>query len=397
MIPVTHPHPEDVHWMRRALALARSRAGGTWPNPTVGAALVRDGRLLAEGAHEGPGRQHAEIAALAALDRHEDAAGATMYVTLEPCHHEGRTPPCSLALAQAGVGRVVYAVADSNPRVRGGGGAWLRGEGIEVREGPLGGLAWELNHPFFETSGCGEAHVTLKLALSADGRLARRSGRVDDPSERRVTGPVAHRRVHALRAASSAILVGRRTVESDRPRLTARSPRGQRSRALKPERQPRPVVLDPTLRLAPGLYPRDSLVFASTAIGVPSGLLDARPDIEVITTPASAEGLAWPPILATLHERGLGVLLVEGGARVATSLLADAPPHRLHLFLSPRLFGGDGPRFEGHQTVEERYTTYRTRRVGEDVEWILRRRDLPAPPDATRSMAGAPPGSTGPL
>jgi len=360
--------------MRRALALARTRAGSTWPNPTVGAVIVAGGRIVAQGVHQGPGQPHAEADAIAGLPAGIDPSEATIYVTLEPCHHRGRTPPCSRAIAEAGIGHVVYAVDDSNPTVPGGGGEWLRERGIEVVRGPLAGLAWELNHAFFETEGGGQPHVTLKLALSADGRLARRLGRVDPQTERQITGRVAHRRVHHLRAAASAVLVGRRTVDFDHPRLTARLA------SAPPVRQPRPVVLDTHLTAEPTAYPENALVLTGeTAAEVP------RDDLELCQIEIDGEHLSWASIFGALETRSLGALLVEGGAVVAETLLEQAPPHRIHLFLAPEILGGDGPRFEPREALEGRYTTYRTRRVGRDVEWILRRRDLPDPPSDSRN------------
>jgi len=363
----------DSYWMRRALALARTRDGATWPNPAVGAVIVRNGRMIADGYHEGPGRPHAEAAALLALPSPEAAAGATIYVTLEPCHHEGRTPPCTRAIASAGIHRVVYAVGDTNPHVPGDGATWLKAQGIEAEAGPLQREAWELCHRFFESGGGAEPHVTLKLGLSADGRLARRAGPVPDPRERKITGSIAHRRVHALRASSAAVLVGRGTVECDQPRLSAR-PSGAISRAR--NHQPRAIVLDSHGRVPPDRYPDGSLVFVS------NGLDPSHPQGEIETVPVSRDdhGLSWTEILRELQKRDLGSLLVEGGAAVAKSLLAEVPPQRIHLYLAPKLVGGDGPRFDGHTALEERYTTYRTRRVGDDIEWILRRRDLPPPP-----------------
>jgi diaminohydroxyphosphoribosylaminopyrimidine deaminase/5-amino-6-(5-phosphoribosylamino)uracil reductase len=364
---------EDAHWMRRALGLARSYAGLTWPNPTVGACIVGRGRLLAEGAHAGAGHDHAEIVALKALGRSGvDPEELTLYVTLEPCHHEGRTPPCTPAIAAAGIGRVVYAIADTNPRVRGGGAAWLRRQGLRVESGLLSDAAWELNHPFFETRGAAEPHVTLKLALSMEGRLARRAGPVVDPAERRITGPLAHRRVHRLRAAARCILVGRGTMATDRPRLDVRE--------VVSRGRPRPVVLDSRLSLDPSALPPATLVLT----GAPgaAGRIRAFEAAGHEVTPVALERagrLRWEAILDTLAGHELGVVLVEGGAQVAASLLQGGHAHRIHLFLAPRLLGGDGAALTAYAGMEQSHATLRAHRIGPDVEWILRRRDLPAP------------------
>ena len=364
----------DAHWMRRALRLARRRAGRTWPNPTVGACIVREGRLLAEAAHRAAGEDHAEAAALRSLrERGLDPAGSTLYVTLEPCHHRGRTPPCSRAIAEAGIARVVYAIGDVSPRQHGGGAAWLASQGIRVEAGPFAREAWELNHPFFETRSDDEVHLTLKLALSLDGRVAPREGRIEDPEARRVTGERAHRRVHRMRASAGAILVGRRTVAYDRPRLDVRHvPARDR-----PEPAPRPVVLDPRLTLDPAWLPAGALVLAAEE----TSPTPSHGSWEVVGVATSAPGrLAWDAVAEALAARGLGVVLVEAGPTLAADLLANARPHRIHLFLAPRVFGAAGPSIPPLPALESRYRSWRARRVGGDVEWILRRDDLPGPP-----------------
>ncbi len=364
--------PADAHWMRRALTLARRRAGHTWPNPSVGACLVRNGRLLAEGVHEGAGQPHAEVVALERARRASvDVHGATLYVSLEPCHHTGRTPPCSRAIHAAGLERVVYALADDNPRHAGGGAAWLREQGVVVEGGLLAPVAAELNHPFFETRRDDEVHWTLKLALSLDGRLARAAGPAPDPASRRITGEAAHRRVHALRARASAILVGRRTAAFDRPRLDLR----HLPPPLRPPDPPRPVILDPRLRLDPTGLPARSLVLHAPRV---SSARWAGSGHELEAVEESSPGrLDLDGIEAALARRGLGVVLVEGGATLAEQLLAAARPHRVHLFLAPRLLGGEGPTLPPVAVLGERYRTLRVARVGQDVQWILRREDLP--------------------
>jgi diaminohydroxyphosphoribosylaminopyrimidine deaminase / 5-amino-6-(5-phosphoribosylamino)uracil reductase len=361
----------DRYWMARALILARPFVAAAWPNPAVGCCVVRDGSLLGEGAHRAAGEVHAERAALAGLGG-GGARGATLYVTLEPCAHHGRTPPCTEAIVDAGVRRVLYAVGDANPRVAGGGAERLREAGLEVAGGLLAPAAWELNHRYFESSAGGAPHVTLKLALSADGRLARRRGRVEEAAARRLTSSAAWRRVQRLRAASRAVLVGRGTVEADRPRLDVR--------LFAPVLAPRAVVLDSAARLDPAVLPPGALVLAAP----PAAVSAAGRDV-VACDPASDDpgrGLSWPSILAALRERGLDCLLVEGGAHVASTLLAAAPPQRVHLFLAPRFLGAEGAAITEYAGPERGYATFRVRQVGADVEWILRRADLPAAPFA---------------
>lgn len=334
--------------MKRALVLARRQAGATWPNPTVGCCVVRDGVLLAEAVHAGPGQPHAEATALLALAAHRmDPAGATVYVTLEPCHHAGRTAPCSRALADAGVARVVYGAADDTPRHPGGGGAWLAEQGVEVVPGVCGELARELVHPFLETSSDTEAHLTLKLALTVDGKLAREPGRIEDPRARAVTGDRVQRRVHRMRAGAGAVVVGSGTARADCPRLDVRliGP-GQWS-----GQAPLPVVLAGREPVDPADAPESALVLGNGRAG-------------------------WDSVLDELVSRGRGIVLVEGGARIAADLLAARPPHRIHLYLAGRGFGPEGVRLPGGIHLEDRYETMRVRPLGADVEWVLRRRDL---------------------
>lgn len=363
--------PGDVSWMRRCLVLARPWLAAAWPNPTVGACVVRDGRLLGAGVHRGPGSEHAEVAALrAAREAGHDPAGATVYVSLEPCHHQGRTPPCSRALEEAGVARVVFAVADSNPRLPGGGGAHLRRRGVRVDAGCLADLAWELNHPFFETAGGDRAHLTLKLALSFDGALAPAGADLRDPESRRVTGPRAHRRAHRLRAGARAILVGAGTVESDAPSLGVRH--------LPPEAVrgagPRPVVLGSGPPLAARSLPPASLLLHGPGERTPDG-------VEALAVERGDGGrLSWDSVLERLRQQGLDLVLVEGGRRVAESLLRERRPQRLHFFFAPRWLGPQAPRLDLAVDLERDYRRVRTRAVGPDVETVWARRDLPRGP-----------------
>ena len=360
--------------MRRALALAFRRAGDTWPNPTVGAILVKEGRVIAEGAHRGAGHDHAEVVALRVAG--ERAEGSTLYVTLEPCHHTGRTGPCSLAIAQARVARVVYAVADTNPLLPGGGGAWLQSRGIELRSGVLSDLAWELNHPFFETEGGQRAHLTVKLAMSLDGRLARGKGPAPDAIARRITGEAAHHRVHRLRGRASVVLVGRRTAEFDRPRLDLR--RGSA------RRQPQRAVIDPSLRWTPPSADetgRPWIIFCAEDADHRRRLRLESLGHELRPCARAANGeLGGEEILSQLHESGRGQVLLEGGWDTVTHFLKRDLVDRLHLFIAPRLLGGEGPGPALWREAESPWERYLLRRAGEDAEWILRRPGLPVGP-----------------
>jgi diaminohydroxyphosphoribosylaminopyrimidine deaminase / 5-amino-6-(5-phosphoribosylamino)uracil reductase len=228
----------DLQAMRAALGLARRGLGRVWPNPAVGCVIVKDGRVVGRGWTQPGGRPHAETEALARAG--EAAHGATAYVTLEPCCHWGRTPPCADALIAAGLRRVVVAVEDPDPRVAGGGLAHLRAAGIAVEAGLGAAEAAEINAGFFQRIRFGRPLVTLKLATSLDGRIATASG-----ESRWITGPAARERAHLLRATHDAILVGTDTVIADDPQLTCRLP------GLA-EHSPVRVVIDRQLRIPPG-------------------------------------------------------------------------------------------------------------------------------------------------
>jgi diaminohydroxyphosphoribosylaminopyrimidine deaminase/5-amino-6-(5-phosphoribosylamino)uracil reductase len=347
--------------MRRALLLARRGWGQTAPNPLVGAVVVRDGRVVGEGWHARFGEAHAEAMALRAAGA--AARGADVYVTLEPCAHQGKTPPCADALIAAGVRRVVVAVADPNPEAAGG-IAKLRAAGIEVVTGVLEAEAAELNAPFlFAHTRQDRPFVTLKLALSVDGAIA--------PADRTqvwLTGEGSRRHVHKLRAQVDAVLVGIGTALADDPDLTVRY--GRRPRVV-----PRRLVLDRRARL-----PVTSRL-ARTVGKVPVEVLAEHPD------PAHAAQLAAAGVvvrtapdlashLRALRESGVRHLLVEGGAGVAAALLRGRAVDRLIIFQAPVLLGAGAlaglgsfvPTAEG----EDRWEVVERRAFGDDQMTIYR-------------------------
>jgi diaminohydroxyphosphoribosylaminopyrimidine deaminase / 5-amino-6-(5-phosphoribosylamino)uracil reductase len=309
----------DAHPLERALELAERGRGTTAPNPVVGAVLVRDGEVVGEGWHERPGGPHAEVAALAAAG--ERARGATLYVTLEPCAHHGRTPPCVDAVAAAGVSRVVAAVGDPDPRTNGTGFERLRAAGIDV-ELAGGELEWRArvqNEGFRTWASLGRPFVLCKLAVTLDGRAT-------VPGSRWVSGEESRRRVHELRARMDAVAVGTGTARADAPRLTARG--------VGAECQPR--------RLAFGRGP------------LPDGS-----DLELRPGPLAEE-------LARLADEGVQSLLLEGGPTLATAFLADELVDRLMLFVAPAIAGA-GPRFPGELPEPRRLLHATAERLGEDV------------------------------
>ncbi len=313
-------------YMRLALAEAARGAGRTSPNPAVGAVIVKGGRVVARGHHARAGGPHAEIVALRAAGAR--ARGADLYTTLEPCDHHGRTPPCSLAIAEAGVRRVFSGSRDPNPLVDGRGVARLREAGVEVITGVLAAECDALNAAWFTYITRGRPFVTLKLATTLDGRLATRGG-----DARWVTGPEARAWVHRLRDRVDAVLVGRGTALADDPRLTARLPGGG-------GRDPLRVVLDtrrslpPTLKLFRQRSAARTLVAHAAARARPLG-----PRVDLLRCRRGPGGLDLHDLLGRLAARGVTHLLVEGGGEVAASFLSAGLVDRLALFLAPKVLG----------------------------------------------------------
>lgn len=322
---------DDERWMD--LALVHARSGKPSPNPHVGAVVVKDGELLATAHHERAGTDHAEVTALrAAADR---AKGATLYVTLEPCNHVGRTPPCTDAIIASKVARVVVGCRDPNPHVEGNGIEKLRTAGIEVTLGVREPQCRMTIAPWAKHITTGMPYVSLKLALSLDGRIATRSG-----ASKWVTGPDARAKVHLLRARHDAIAVGIGTALADDPRLTVREAPGT---------SPMRIVFDTKLRL------QANAKLVQTAREIPTLVLcgmDAAPEpeeelvslgVEVVRTPISTEGRLDPQLaLRYLAQRGVVSLMIEGGAELAGSFLAARLADELHAFIGPILLGPRG-------------------------------------------------------
>ena len=290
--------------LERALELAERGRGTTRPNPMVGAVVVRDGEVVGEGWHERPGEPHAEAMALAAAG--ERARGATLYVTLEPCAHLGRTPPCADAVVAAGISHVVAAIGDPDPRTNGQGFERLRAAGIEVEiaEGDFARQARRQNEAFLTWATKGRPFVSYKAAMTLDGRLAAAGG-----DARWVSGEESRRRVHELRAASDAVAVGMGTARVDEPRLDARG--------VGAVRQPRRLVFG-------------------------QGPLPDGSDLELVSGPLDDE-------LARLAGEEVQSLLLEGGPTLAGAFLRAGLIDKLLLFVAPKLVGGDDapPLFAG--------------------------------------------------
>lgn len=318
--------------MARALELAREGLYSAAPNPRVGCVIATGESLLAEGFHARTGGPHAEAEALAGAGSR--ARGATAYVGLEPCSHHGRTPPCSEALIAAGIGRVVAAVEDPNPRVSGRGLAALRAAGIEVATGLLAEEARALNAGFISRMRRGRPRVTVKIGASLDGRTAMASG-----ESRWITGPAAREDVQRWRGESCALVTGIGTVLADDPRLDLRLPE-----ALTRGRQPLRVVLDGSLRTPPAARilapPGRALVYTTReAAGRAAPLRAAGAEVEVL--PRGPAGLDLQVLLADLAERECNEVLVEAGPALAGAFVAAGLADRLVAYLAPALMGAE--------------------------------------------------------
>lgn len=369
--PVPSPEEMRMH-MRAALGLARRGLGRVWPNPTVGCVVVRGGHVVGRGFTQPGGRPHAEPLA---LEMAGDAArGATVYVSLEPCSHYGKTPPCADALVKAGVARVVAAAVDPDPRVSGRGLDRLRAAGVAVAEGICREEAEALNAGFFLRVNTGRPLVTLKVASTLDGRIALANGQ-----SQWITGPAARARGHLLRADHDAILVGSATALADDPSLTCRLP-GLDARS------PVRVVLDGSLRLpltsALVRGAREVPLWIVTRPGHDAARLAPYRDagVEVLEAACDETGrLAPEAVLNVLGQRGLTRVLVEGGGQVSAAMLRAGLVDRLAWFRAGKVIGGDGLPAVAALPLDQLaeapdFAAVSITRVGDDVLEILGRR-----------------------
>ena len=322
----------DALWMDRALRLAERGIGLTSPNPAVGAVLVKDQRVVGEGAHLRAGGPHAEAVALAAAG--EAAEGATCYVTLEPCAHFGRTPPCADALVRAGVSRVVAAMGDPHREVDGRGLAGLRAAGVAVTVGVREAEARALNRAFLCAVTEGRPHVTLKAAMTLDGKIAAADG-----TSRWITGEAARLEGHRLRFAADAVLVGIGTVLADDPQLTVRHPE-------LPAKEPFRVVVDSRLRipgdarvLRAGDPARTIVACVAPAPAGPAAALRAR-GARVLELPGDSGRVDLRALLEALRALDAIAVLAEGGGELGGALAEAGLVDRVAFFVAPRLLGG---------------------------------------------------------
>lgn len=352
----------DEHWMEFATELAVRGLGHTAPNPAVGCVLVKAGRVVGRGYHRLAGLPHAEAEALADAGRR--ARGSTAYVTLEPCSHHGRTPPCADALIAGGVARVVIGVRDPNPTVRGKGLRRLRAAGIDVTVGVLSVECTELIRGFTHWIENGAPWVELKLAATLDGRIAAHGG-----ASKWISSAASREFVQRMRARADGILVGAGTVQRDDPRLNCRLPGA---------RNPVRIVLDDKLVTPPDarvVRGRGECLIAAS----PTAMASRRRRLEKAgaeVLPIRVRGRqGWTRLLRELGRRGMHELLVEGGSAVATSLIRARMVNSLTIFYNPRFMGADGVPLVGGLGVRspEKAPRLRTDGVflsGDDIVWM---------------------------
>lgn len=356
----------DVQYLMQALRLVSNAHTLCAPNPAVGCVIVKDNRIIGTGFTQPPGGNHAEIEALGdAVAKGHDVRGATVYVTLEPCSHFGRTPPCCDALIRAGVARVVAAVEDPNPQVAGQGLARLEAAGITVECGVLSDAAREMNIGFFSRMQRGKPWVRMKVAASLDGKTA-----LADGQSQWITGPAARDDGHAWRARAGAILTGIGTVNADDPQMTVR--------ALDVTHQPQRIVIDSKLDIRPD---------ARVLEGGGSWVVAAQPDpakeallrdigCEVIFLPDAAGKVDLPALMQELGRRQINELHVEAGAKLNASLIRAACVDELLLYLAPCLIGDGMPMFAlgALESLQHKRLLrfHEIRQIGEDVRILAR-------------------------
>jgi diaminohydroxyphosphoribosylaminopyrimidine deaminase/5-amino-6-(5-phosphoribosylamino)uracil reductase len=353
-------------WMRQALALAQRGGSAVAPNPRVGCVIVRQGRVIGEGFTQPPGGNHAEIEALRdAAARGESVVGATVYVTLEPCSHFGRTPPCADALIRAGVAQVVAAVGDPNPQVAGQGLARLQAAGIAVQCGVLVEEAREINIGFFSRMERALPWVRMKLAASLDGKTALHNGQ-----SQWITGALARDDGHAWRARACAILTGIGTVKADDPQLTVR--------AVATTRQPQRIVIDSRLEISP-----QAKILAGGGAWIVAAVSDPEKEAvlrdlgaHILFLPNPQGKVDLPQLMQELGRRQINELHVEAGAKLNGSLLRAGCVDELLLYLAPSLLGDAQGMFDAPALDDlaqrQQLKFHEVKQIGEDLRILAR-------------------------
>lgn len=355
--------PQAEQFMQRAIALARKGLGRTAPNPPVGAVLVRDGNVVGEGFHSAAGQPHAEIFAL--NDAGDLAFGADLYVTLEPCCHQGRTGPCTEALINAGVARVYIGAQDPNPLVAGKGMERLRQAGVDVKCEVLTAESQKLIAPFAKHISSGLPYVVFKAAMTLDGKTATSVG-----DSQWISCAASREIVHQLRNQVDGIMVGSGTVKADDPRLTTRLAEGGRD--------PVRIVFDGSLETSPQatLYTQPSV--AKTVLVTASGHTEEvlrsyrAVGVEIVQVSRNADGLDLPAALIELGKMNLQYLLLEGGSILGGAMIRAGLVDRVMIFVAPKMIGGDGYSLfagEGVASISDAWSlmNLRARQIGTDI------------------------------
>ena len=347
-------------YMKRALSLARRAQGMTTPNPMVGALLVKQGRIIAEGYHKKAGTPHAEVIAIDRAGGH--AAGSTLYVTLEPCcHKDKRTPPCTAKIISSGVRNVVIAMQDPNPKVSGKGIRELEKAGISVACGILEKQARTLNEYYIKHITTGTPFVILKVAMTLDGKIA-----TPDGESQWITGEKARREVHRLRGNVDAILTAIGTVKADNPRLTCRTGKGK---------SPVRIIIDPSLGIMPDAHvlacpPRTIVVSHASASPKKNAVLPQK-DITFISYEDVQVDLMW--LMKELYAEGITSVLVEGGSSLNSSCLESGIVDKVIFYIAPKIIGGkDSFPAVGGKVFRKLHDAFRVtrtsvRRIGDDI------------------------------
>jgi diaminohydroxyphosphoribosylaminopyrimidine deaminase / 5-amino-6-(5-phosphoribosylamino)uracil reductase len=331
---------DDLLYMRRALELAARGDGFTSPNPAVGAVVVQGGRIVGEGWHEAAGLPHAEV--LAIDDAGDAALGASLYVTLEPCHHTGQTPPCTQKIIEAGISRVVMAMRDPNPNVIGGGAEFLESRGIIVQSGICEPESRKLNECFIKHVSTGLPFVVVKCAATLDGRIAARTG-----DSKWITGPASRQFAHQLRSRLDSILVGVNTIKIDDPSLTTRLDYGEGKNPLR-------IVLDSTLSIpdkAKVLNP-DCAPGVLIAVGphAPAKKISEMKNrgVEILICPLKEDRIDLKWLMGKLGEKGVTGILIEGGSRVIGTAFSSGVVDKFYFYYAPKILGDS----EGYPMID---------------------------------------------
>ncbi len=364
---------DDRHFMQMALALAGKGLGFTSPNPMVGAVLVKGNRVIGKGYHEAAGRQHAEVNAIDHAT--EDPRGADLYVTLEPCNHTGRTPPCTEKILSSGIKRVVTAMKDPNPDVPGNGNGYLRQQGVEVVEGVCEKEAARLNETFIKFVKTRRPFTVLKCAATLDGRIATRKG-----DAKWISNELSREYVHILRHVADAIMVGKGTVAVDNPSLTTRLKNGING---KKGRDPMRIILDTGLSISEDAVVLNCTSTAQTVLVIQSRRLDrekqnkkarlAEKGVRFIELPLKGDKIDLGLLMDRLGQMNITSLLIEGGSRVIQSAMAEKIIDKIILFYGPKILGGnDGIPMIGGKGPEKmadciRLKDIEVKRFGDDM------------------------------